>query len=53
MAAQLPIATDNAAIAGTTLHYLEAGPFGPTTVLLLHGARFTSETCASSAQSPR
>jgi pimeloyl-ACP methyl ester carboxylesterase len=34
----------NVAVAGSTLRYLEAGSPGPTTVLLLHGARFTSET---------
>ena len=44
MAAQAPITTHNVAVAGTTLRYLEAGSPGPTTVLLLHGARFTSET---------
>ena len=42
--AQTPITTHNVAVAGTTLRYLEAGPRGTTTVLLLHGARFTSET---------
>ena len=34
----------NVAVTGSTLRYLEAGPPGPTTVLLLHGGRFTSET---------
>ncbi len=44
VAAQTPITLHNVAVAGSTLRYLEAGPPGPTTVLLLHGARFTSET---------
>jgi abhydrolase domain-containing protein 14 len=44
MPAQTPIATRNVAVAGATLRYLEAGSPGSTTVLLLHGAAFTSET---------
>ena len=44
VAVQTAITLHNAAVAGSTLRYLEAGPPGPTTVLLLHGARFTSET---------
>ena len=44
MAAQTPITVHDVTVAGTALHYLEAGPSGPVTVLLLHGARFTSET---------
>ena len=44
VAAQSPITAHNVAVGGSTLRYLEAGPPGPTTVLLLHGARFTSET---------
>ena len=36
--------THDATVAGSTLHYLEAGPRGPTSILLLHGARFTSQT---------
>ena len=44
MAAQTPIATHDVAVGGTTLHYLEAGAPRSTTVLLLHGGRFTSET---------
>ena len=44
VAAQTPITLHSVAVAGSTLRYLEAGPPGPTTVLLLHGARFTSET---------
>ena len=42
--AQTPIASHNVAVTGSALHYLEAGLPGPTTVLLLHGGRFTSET---------
>ena len=44
VAAETPITQHNVAVTGSTLRYLEAGPPGPTTVLLLHGARFTSET---------
>ena len=44
VAGQSPITAHNVSVAGSTLRYLEAGPPGPTTVLLLHGARFTSET---------
>ena len=44
VAEQTPITLHNVAVAGSTLRYLEAGPPGPTTVLLLHGARFSSET---------
>ena len=44
VAPQTPSTLHNVAVAGSTLRYLEAGPPGPTTVLLLHGARFTSET---------
>ena len=44
MAAQTPITIRDVTVAGTALHYLEAGPSGAMTVLLLHGARFTSET---------
>ena len=44
MAAQTPIGIRDVTVAGTALHYLEAGPSGAMTVLLLHGARFTSET---------
>ena len=44
MAAQKPFTVHDVTVAGTALHYLEAGPSGPVTVLLLHGARFTSET---------
>ena len=43
-AAQTPIASHNAVVDGTTLHYLEAGASKSTSVLLLHGGRFTSET---------
>ena len=42
--AQTPITPHDVMVTGSTLRYLEAGPPGPTTVLLLHGARFTSET---------
>lgn len=31
-------------LSGKKLHYLESGPRGATTVVLLHGARFSSET---------
>lgn len=44
MATQTPIASHNAVVDGTTLHYLEAGASKSTSVLLLHGGRFTSET---------
>lgn len=44
MAAQTPLASHNAVVGGTTLHYLEAGASKSTSVLLLHGGRFTSET---------
>ena len=44
VAAQTPITPHDVTVAGSTLRYLEAGPPGLTTVLLLHGARFTSET---------
>ena len=42
--AQAQIAPHDVAVAGSRIRYLEAGPQGLTTVLLLHGARFTSET---------
>ena len=41
---ETPITQHTVTVIGSTLRYLEAGPPGPTTVLLLHGARFTSET---------
>ena len=44
VAAQTPITTHSVTVAGSTLRYLEAGPPGTTTVLLLHGARYSSET---------
>ena len=44
LGAQTPVALHAAAVVGSRTRYLEAGPRGPTTVLLLHGARFTSET---------
>ena len=44
VAVQPSISTHDVTVSGSTLRYLEAGPPGPTTVLLLHGARFTSET---------
>ena len=43
-AVQPPISAHDVTVSGSTLRYLEAGPPGPTTVVLLHGARFTSET---------
>ena len=42
--AQTQVEPREMAVAGSTIRYLEAGPPGSTTVLLLHGARFTSET---------
>ena len=42
--AQAQIAPHEVAVAGSRTRYLEAGSRGLTTVLLLHGARFTSET---------
>jgi pimeloyl-ACP methyl ester carboxylesterase len=38
------IAERQLVLAGKNLHYLEAGARGGTTVLLLHGARYSSET---------
>lgn len=38
------VETRDATIAGSQLHYLEAGDRSSTTVLLLHGARFSSKT---------
>ena len=38
------ITPHDVAVTGATLRYLEAGPPARTTVLLLHGGRFTSET---------
>ena len=43
-AAQTPISSHDVSIAGATLHYLEAGQAAETSVLLLHGGRFSSET---------
>ena len=42
--AQTQVEPHEMAVAGSSIRYLEAGPPGSTTVLLLHGARFTSET---------
>jgi pimeloyl-ACP methyl ester carboxylesterase len=42
--AQTPITPHDVSVTGATLRYLEAGPPARTTVLLLHGGRFTSET---------
>lgn len=42
--ASAEIAERELVLAGKKLHYLEAGTRGGTTVLLLHGARFSSET---------
>ena len=44
LAVNTPITPHNVNVAGSALRYLEAGPPGATTVLLLHGGRFTSET---------
>ena len=38
------IDTHDASVEGSQLRYLEAGPTGGQTVVLLHGMRFTSET---------
>ena len=38
------INTHDASVEGSRLRYLEAGPTGGQTVVLLHGMRFTSET---------
>ena len=42
--AQPAIATHDVSIAGAAVRYLEAGTGGAPTVVLLHGARFTSES---------
>lgn len=44
MTAQMSITTHEVSVAGTKLRYLEAGSPRSMTVLLLHGAAFTSET---------
>jgi abhydrolase domain-containing protein 14 len=44
MHAAAEIAERELDLSGKKLHYLEAGPRGATTVLLLHGARFSSQT---------
>ncbi len=41
---QPPVETHDVTVEGTRLHYLEAGRAGGHTVVLLHGARFTSKT---------